>query len=66
MVGEPFDLLGQPVGIERLEGLDDTGMQGPPPVLEQAAIGHLLRQRVLEGVCEFGEQARLIQKLGAL
>ena len=41
-------------------------MQRPPSVLEQAPIGHLLGERVFEGVCEFGEQVPLIQKLGPL
>ena len=35
MVGQPFHLLGHPVPGERLQGLDDAGMQRPPPLLEQ-------------------------------
>ena len=36
--------------IERFDGLDDAGVQRAPPLLEQAAVGHLVGERVLEGV----------------
>ena len=34
MMGQPFDLPGHPLPGECLEGLDDAGMQHPPPLLE--------------------------------
>ena len=37
MVRQAFDLLGHPLPGERFEGLDDAGMERPPPLLEQAA-----------------------------
>ena len=40
--------------------------QHPPPLLEQAPVGHLMGERVLEGVFELGEQARLVEELGRL
>ena len=66
MVRQAFDLLGHPVPGERLQGLDDAGMQHPPPLLQEAAVGHLVRQGVLEGVFVLGEQARLVEELGRL
>ena len=66
MVRQAFDLLGHPVPSERLQGLDDAGMEHPPPLLQQAAIGHLVRQGVLEGVFVLGEEARLVQELRGL
>ena len=66
MVGQPFDLLGHPVPGERLQGLDDAGVQRPPPLLEETAVGHLVGQGVLEGVLELGEQLRLVEELGRL
>ena len=66
MVRQAFDLLGHPVPSERLQGLDDAGMQRPPPLLEQAAVGHLVGQGVLEGVLALGEEARLVEELGRL
>ena len=57
----------RPGGRDRaLDRLDDPGVQRAPPLLEQAAVGHLVGQRVLEGVLEVGEQARLVEELGGL
>jgi hypothetical protein len=66
MVRQTFDLLAHPVGRERLEGLDNAPVQHPPPFQQEAAVGYLVRQGVLEGVFQLGEQARLIQKLRRL
>src|SRR5438128_11460703 len=41
-------------------------MQHPPPLLEEAHVGYLMGQGVLEGVFALGEQARLVEKLGCL
>ena len=41
-------------------------MQRPPPFVEQAAVGHLVRQGVLEGVDTFWKEVRLVEQLGRL
>ena len=41
-------------------------MQHPPPLLQETAVGHLVRQGVLEGVLALGEEARLVEELGRL
>jgi len=66
MVRQALHLLGHPLGYQRLQGLDHARVQHPPPLLQEAAIGHLMRQGVLEGVFLLGEQAGLIEKLGSL
>jgi hypothetical protein len=66
MRGEDFDLLGQPVSGECFERLHDAGMEGAPPFLKQAAVGHLVRQGVFEGVFPLRKQAGLIEQLGGL
>ena len=63
---QAFDLLDHPVPDERLEGLDNPGMECPSLFLEEAAVGHLLGEGMLEGVDQLGEQARLVQELGVL
>ncbi len=40
-MGQAFDLLGHPVSGERLQGLDDAGMERSPPLLYERFIGHL-------------------------
>jgi hypothetical protein len=66
MVRQAFDLFGQAIPGERLEGLDDAGMQHAPSLLQEAAIGHLVSQGVLEGEFALGEKPRLIEKLSGL
>ena len=66
MVRQALDLFGQPVRGERFEGLDDAGMQQAPSLLEQTAVGHLVRQGVLEGVRLVRKQACLVEELGRL
>jgi hypothetical protein len=50
VVGQPFSLLADALGSEPLDGPGDAGVQSAPPVVEQALIGHLMRERVLERV----------------
>jgi hypothetical protein len=48
VVGQPFNVFGQPVGIEPLDGLHDLAMEGASPVLEQTAIGDLVGRACLK------------------
>jgi hypothetical protein len=66
MVGQPFDLLSQALGIQRFEGFDDTGVQGTTPVLQQTPRRHLMREGVLERVHVLGKQAGLVEELCSL
>ena len=66
MVGQPFDVLGQPVGVGPLNGLHDPAVEDAPPVLEQAAVGHVVGHRVLERVLEIREDPGLVQELRRL
>ena len=52
--------------MEALDGVDDVGVERAPPLLEQAAVGDLVRQGVLEGVLEIREEAGLVEELGGL
>jgi hypothetical protein len=35
-------------------------MEHPPPLVQEAAVGHLLREGMLEGVGQLGKQARIV------
>src|SRR5262245_3012019 len=66
MVGQPVDVLSQPVGVEPLDGLYDPAVESTPPVLEQAAISDFVGQGMLEGVLKIREEPRLVEELGRL
>src|SRR5262249_18638226 len=63
MVGEPLDVLRQTVRIDALDGLGDSGVQGAAALVEQPAVGDLVRQRMLEGVLDLREKPRLVHEL---
>src|SRR5215470_18869508 len=66
MVSQGLDLLVQPIGVERFEGLHDPGMEGTPPVMEHAGVRHFMGEGVLERVFEIREDACLVKELGRL
>jgi hypothetical protein len=62
----PRSHLSHAVGRERFEDFDNACVQDPPPLPQEAAVGHLLRQGMREGILWLGEQAGLIEKLRRL
>src|SRR5262245_38257978 len=66
MVGQAFDVFHQASRGERFKRRDDAGMERASPLLEQTAVGHFVRQGMLEGVGMFWEETGFIQKLGGL
>src|SRR5437016_1428497 len=63
MVGEPLGVVGQPVGVDALEGLDDASVQDAAALVEQSAVRDLVRQRVRERVLDLREELRLVDEL---
>ena len=66
VMSEPVDLLVQSIGVEPFDRLHDPGMEGAAAIAEEAAVRHLVCQRMLEGVLEVGEELDLVQKLRGL
>ncbi len=66
VAGQSLDLIAQPIGVQPLDGLDDPGVQRAPAVCEEAAVGYLVGQRVLEGVLEGGKEGGLVEELRGL
>jgi hypothetical protein len=60
-----IDIL-QPGSIEALQGLPGGGMQGLAPGRQQALVGHVLRQGVLEDIRRFLCPGLLIDKFEPL
>ena len=52
--------------MERLDRLDDPRVKLAAALLQQAAVGHLVRERVLERVLEIREEPGLVEELGGL
>src|SRR5499427_9893907 len=65
-MSQAFNLFREPLRVQRLDRLDDASVQSSPPVLQDAPVGHLVRERMLEGVFEVREDARLVEELGSL
>ena len=65
-MGEPFDVFGESVRIEMLDGLNDFGVEGTPSLLRKTPIGDLVREGVLERVFELRKEARFVEELGGL
>jgi hypothetical protein len=66
MVGEPLHVPAQTLGMHVLDGRHDPGMQRPTSLLQQRAVRHVLRERVLERVLHGREQAHLVEELRRL
>ena len=66
VVGQPLGLLRHAVGRKLLDRLGDARVQITAPVVQQALVGHLVREGVLESVGELGKQAGLVEKLRRL
>jgi hypothetical protein len=60
VVRELFDLGGKTISPEALDGLKDAGMQHASLPLQETAIGHIMGERMLEGIGRLGIQARLV------
>ena len=52
--------------MEPLDLLDDSSVDGVPAISQKTAVGHLLRQRVLERVLRLRKEARLVEKFRGL
>src|SRR5215469_12648957 len=66
MVREPFRLLDDSVSRYPFQHLDNVGMQHTPSLQQETAVGHLMRESMLEGVLEVGEERGLVEKLRCL
>ena len=54
------------IAVDGFERADDLRVECAASLAEQAAVGHLVGQRVLERVLGLGEEARFIEELGGL
>jgi hypothetical protein len=64
VVGKQLHVLGEPVSEARFDGPRDLGVERPPPLHKQTAVGDLVGQGMLEGILGFVEEASLVQEFG--
>src|SRR5262245_18210343 len=63
MVGQSFDMLGQPIWVRAFDSPDDLCVQSLAAILEQRAIGDVVGQRVFKGEGELRQRFGLVQQL---
>src|SRR5262249_50201438 len=66
MMTQTVGVFAEPIGIQALDAVHDFAMEATPPVVEQAAVGDLVGEGMLERVLEIREEMRLIEELGGL
>ena len=66
MMGEHVHLLGETLRIEPLDGGGDLGVKRAPPRLQQALVGHVLGECVLEHIFHARKEPGLVDELRRL
>src|SRR5262249_52753662 len=66
MIGEPLDLLGQPVGVKVFDRRHDTSVDLPATFVEHPAISDVMSKRVLECILQVRKELRRIEEFGSL
>ncbi len=64
VMGQSVDVLVEASRVEALDGLHDARVQRPAMLEEQAAVRHVVGERVLEGVFEVRPEPGLVEELG--
>ena len=60
VMGESLDLSAETLTVERFDRADDSSVQHFASLMKQAAVGHFVGQRVLEGVLEVADGGLLL------
>ena len=66
VLDEPLDLLVEAARVEPLHRLEDVRVEVAAALVEERPVRDLVGQRVLEGVLDLGEEARLVEELAGL
>src|SRR5262245_22904326 len=66
MVGKTLDVFAKPLGVPSLDGVDNFSVERLPSLLDEARVGDLVREGMLERELDVWEQLRLVHELGGL
>ena len=65
-MGQTLDMLRETIAVKALDRGDDPGVERTPTLVQQAAVGDVVRERVFERVLEVRKETRLVEELGGL
>ena len=65
-MGEPLDLLAQPVGVKLFYGIHDARVDVAAALAEHPAVGDVVGEGVLEGILQVRKELCRIKKFGIL
>ena len=65
-MGEPLDLLAEPVGVQLFYGIYDARVDVPTALVEHSSVGDVVGEGVLEGVLQVRKKLRRVEKFGSL
>src|SRR5262249_52995596 len=66
MVCESINVLGEAISIPGLDGVHDPSVKLPAPIVQHAAVCHLMGERMLEGVLGVRIETSLVEEFGGL
>jgi len=66
VASETLDRLTRLVGLPALQRFQNSQVQRLPSLLQEARVGHFVRQGVLERVRQLREEVRFVEELGSL
>ena len=66
VVRQPLHVLDEAIGVQALDGGRHRGVKIAPALPQEARVGHVVGQRVLEGVLQIREELRLVEELRLL
>ena len=66
VIGEPLDLLAQPVGVKLFYGIHDARVDFAATFVEHPTVGDVVGEGVLERILQVGKEPCRIEKFGSL
>src|SRR5688572_10157831 len=66
VIGKPLYVLREPLRKEALHGRNDRAVKHASTILEEAAVGDVVSQRVLERIVKLRKESAFVEELGRL
>src|SRR5262249_477951 len=66
VMGEPLDLLPEPVGVQLFYGIHDARVDVAAALVEHPSVGDVVGEGGLQGLLQVGEGVRRVEKFSSL